>query len=306
MSTKVSSAAGVGGRSLTHEAVEKQLDAMPCSVYEVGIFDMAKDVMHTRVYDRATLLRSVGYLRQRNATGANLYIRPAGEHAFSLIDDLNAASVAALAEKGFRPCVVIETSPGNFQAWVNHGQKLPAALGTEAAKTLAENFGGDPGAAAWRQYGRLAGFTNRKPKYELDGKFPFCRLKTAENVVYEGAPEFVAAASQRLREREAAESERRRAMLAAPSRSAAGRSGDLKSIRDFWESPAYSGDFHRADLAYAAYALSRAVRPADVAQAIASRDLSHKGSAKRVEDYIERTIAKAQERASPGARGLER
>lgn len=289
---------------MTHIAVEKQIDAMPWPKYEIGIFDMAADTMHTRTYDRETLLRSIGYLRQRNVNGCNLYIRPAGEHQYSLVDDLNAESVKSLSQRGFAPAAVIETSPGNFQAWVNHGQTLRAELGTEAAKMLAENFGGDPGAAAWRQYGRLAGFTNRKPKYEVNGRFPFCRLQHASAGVYDAAEPFLASAEQRLRDREAAESERRRAMLDAPARSA--DPGRMKTIRDFWESPVYGGDFHRADLAYAAYALSRGVRPADVAQAIASRDLSHKGSVKRAEDYIERTIAKAQERAAPGARGLER
>lgn len=291
-------------KSLTHIAVEKQIDAMPWPKYEVGIFDMAADVMHTRTYDRDTLIRSIGYLRQRNVNGCNIYIRPAGEHQYSLIDDLNAESVSALSPRGFTPAAVIETSPGNFQAWVNHGQTLRAELGTEASRMLAENFGGDPGAAAWRQYGRLAGFTNRKPKYEVGGRFPFCTLRSSAGGVYAAAGELVAAAEQRLRDREAAEFERRRAMLDAPARSA--DSGRLKTIRDFWESPAYSGDFHRADLAFAAYALSRGVREADVAQAIASRDLSHKGSSKRIDDYIQRTIAKAQERAAPGARGLER
>jgi len=33
----------------------------------------------------------------------------------------------------------------------------------KAARDLAERYGGDPRAAAWRHYGRLAGFTNRKP-----------------------------------------------------------------------------------------------------------------------------------------------
>lgn len=98
---------------------------------------------------------------------------------------------------------------------MNHGQTLRAELGTEAAKMLAENFGGDPGAAAWRQYGRLAGFTNRKPKYEVGGRFPFCRLQQSSPGVYPAAADLVASAEQRLRDREAAEIERRRAMLDA-------------------------------------------------------------------------------------------
>jgi RepB DNA-primase from phage plasmid len=50
-----------------------------------------------------------------------------------------------------------ETSPGNFQASLNHGQVLPKQLSTLAARFLAERFGGDKGAADWRHFGRLAG-----------------------------------------------------------------------------------------------------------------------------------------------------
>ena len=42
---------------------------------------------------------------------------------------------------GFEPCVVVETSPGNFQAWVNHGRVLPKVESTAAARELAERLG---------------------------------------------------------------------------------------------------------------------------------------------------------------------
>jgi hypothetical protein len=42
---------------------------------------------------------------------------------------------------------------------------------------LAERYDADPGAADWRRFGRLPGFTNCKPKYRKpDGLFPFVRL----------------------------------------------------------------------------------------------------------------------------------
>ena len=44
----------------------------------------------------------------------------------------------------------VETSPGNFQAWLRHAQPLPKELGTLAAKTLAVRFGADTSAADWR------------------------------------------------------------------------------------------------------------------------------------------------------------
>jgi hypothetical protein len=37
---------------------------------------------------------------------------------------------------GFSPAVVIETSPGNFQAWLNHGRVLPKDLSSAVAKRI--------------------------------------------------------------------------------------------------------------------------------------------------------------------------
>jgi len=67
--------------------------------------------------------------------------------------------------EGFESAVVVETSPNNFQAWLNHGRVLDAAASTRAAKALVERFGGEPSSTDWRHFGQLAGFTN--PKREL-------------------------------------------------------------------------------------------------------------------------------------------
>jgi hypothetical protein len=65
------------------------------------------------------------------------------------------------------------------------------------------------------------------------------------------------------------------------------------TIDDFRSKSVYGGDGNRIDLAYAVYALSHGMSPADVRSAIASRDLSKKGPEHRQRDYIERTIRKA-------------
>jgi hypothetical protein len=57
--------------------------------------------------------------------------------------------------------------------WLNHGQTLfDRTLSTRAAKELARRFGGDPSSADWRHFGRLAGFTNQKPKRRLQTGLP--------------------------------------------------------------------------------------------------------------------------------------
>ena len=142
---------------------------MGCEVFEVGLFKPTatgkEPVMLPRTWDADALLRSVSWLRHQNRDGRNIYIRPKGEHNLSLVDDLSADRVQAMKTTGFCPALVVQTSPGNFQAWVKHPETLSKEVSTAAARTLAEKFGGDRGAADWRHFGRLAGFTNRKEKY---------------------------------------------------------------------------------------------------------------------------------------------
>src|SRR6202048_1113661 len=181
--------------SKTAEAVEKQGRAMKARTFEVGLFDptAAHGVMLPRLWDLDTLLRSVSWLRLKNLEGRNIYIRPSGEHALSLIDDVSTQTIELLKSEGFAPSVILETSPKNFQTWLCHGQILPKHLSTFAARLLASRFGGDPASADWRHYGRLAGFTNRKEKYRMmDGRFPYVRLREAKGMVYAKANEFLA------------------------------------------------------------------------------------------------------------------
>ena len=67
----------------------------------------------------------------------------------------------------------------------------------------------------------------------------------------------------------------------------------LTPIARFRDNGRYEGDGTRIDLAYAIYALSHGAPEAQVAAAIRSRDLTHKGNDKRQGEYVERTIRKA-------------
>jgi len=77
--------------------------------------------------------------------------------------------------------LVIESSPGNYHGW-GHLSATPLLpdLATAAARELAEQYGGDLHAADWCHYGRLAGFTNRKPeRARADGRPPFVLVRDA-------------------------------------------------------------------------------------------------------------------------------
>src|SRR5216684_2776499 len=58
---------------------------------------------------------TIKWLRHENAKGAHIYVRPAGAHCLSLIDDLSAEAIDRMKAEGFEPAVVVETSTNNFQ-----------------------------------------------------------------------------------------------------------------------------------------------------------------------------------------------
>ena len=286
--------------NLTLEAVKKQSCAMGSQLFDIGLFDpnAAEAVMIPRQWNLDTLLRSVSWLRLKNAEGRHIYIRPAGEHSLSLIDDATIHVVERLKSEGFGPAVVLETSPGNFQAWLRHGKILPKHLSTLAARLLASRYGGDLASADWRHYGRLAGFTNRKDKYrKTDGTFPYVRLHEATGVVYSKAVAFLAEVKSIY------EAERSKVAAPAFSKCRRLRRSNLKRIEDFRAKPIYGGDQTRVDLAYAVYALAHGVPENEARNALASRDLTHKGDGKRQQEYISRTIKKARERIEGNWKG---
>lgn len=282
------------GLTRTQEAVGKQIAAMKSGLYEVGLYRPAvaetQPEMLPRTWDASTLLKSIPWLRWQNSQGRNIYIRPAGEHQFSLVDDLTAENLDRMGREGFPPSVVVETSRGNFQAWLNHGEVLRKDVSTLAARTLAQRFAGDQGAADWRHFGRLSGFTNRKlSRRAANGLYPFVHLIEARDLVYPMAAAFVGTLRERLA-REATEKQRHQERLVACHPSM----GAPLTIDDFRCDTRYGADGNRIDLAFALYALSRGVSEDEVRRAIATRDLSKKGQEKRQQQYIDRTVSKAR------------
>jgi len=263
--------------------------------FEVGVFDASTERMIPRVWDRDTVLKSVAWLRYENLNGRNIYIRPAGEHHLSLVDDLKGAAIQKMKKEGFVPAVLVETSPGNFQAWLNHGKQLQRSLSTAVAKRLAAKFHGDLGSADWRHFGRLAGFTNRKEKYRHpDGHFPYVLLLESTGSTYAKAAAFLADVEAKI-QNEIAEAERKRNLFLKTPRSTREH---LKDIAHFRSDPKYGGAHSRSDLAYAVYSLDHDIPESQVRARIASQALSYLGSAARQHDYIERIIRKATEHLS--------
>jgi hypothetical protein len=123
-----------------------------------------------------------------NTRGGNIYMRlgPSVKDSHPgivMIDDLTVDAVEQLSRDGLEPCLVVETSAGNFQAWIRliAAGSVPYVTMGIVCRHLARAYGGDERAVSPRQPGRLPGLTNRKPKHRQDdGRFPFVKLVHAE------------------------------------------------------------------------------------------------------------------------------
>ena len=281
--------------SVTRSIVAKQLSAMGCQRFDVGILHRDGRMLLREGWSAERIDAAVSWFRRENAQGAHIFVRPHGAHALSLVDDVRADAVAAMKESGFQPAVVVETSPGNFQVWVNHGRVLSDhTFSTQAAKELARRFGGDPSSADWRHFGRLAGFTNQKPKRRLrNGLQPFVRLHECEGRPYGAAREFLEEVKSLA---EKASAERAAWTTSRPTST----KHSVRPLTEFHSDPRYSGDLHRADMAWALHAASRGLPEQQISyEILRARDLSKKGGASKQVDYAERTAIKAVSGVQP-------
>jgi RepB DNA-primase from phage plasmid len=281
--------------STTQSVVRKQLCAMGCKLFEIGVLRMDGRMLLQSGWGSGQIAAALAWLRRENARGAQIFVRPHGTHALSLVDDLNAETILRMTDAGFQPAAVIETSPRNFQAWLNHGRILfDRAFSTHAAKELARRFGGDPSSADWRHFGRLAGFTNQKPKRRLrSGLPPFVRLHQCEGSPYGVAREFL----------EEVKSLAEKASVERAARTTSQSTAIQDSVRpltEFQMDPQYDWDLHRADMAWALHAASRGLSEQQIRHEILhARDLSKKGRPERQFNYARRTAVKALSAVQP-------
>ena len=120
--------------SVTQIAVQRQLVAMGCDTYDIGILRSDARMLLREGRRARWIEHSLRWLKRENARGAHIFVRPHGEHRLTLIDDLDASAILELKHSGFRPAVVIETSVGNFQAWLKHGRVLSRTLEYSGSK----------------------------------------------------------------------------------------------------------------------------------------------------------------------------
>src|ERR1039457_9054 len=142
------------GLLLTRLAIRRQLEAMPHDVFLIRLIHHAtrRAFPGERLWN-ATQLTSVAtirFLRIRNREGCDVYFQPyaKNQNAGYILVDLDgadAAIVRAMRVQGHEPCVVLQTSPGHFQAWLHISPSpLEPSLATAVGKHMARTYGGHP------------------------------------------------------------------------------------------------------------------------------------------------------------------
>ena len=272
----------------TQATIRNLLAALPAPGYDLGFLSEG-GMRRLEAVQALRLLRMLRYLKYRNTNGAHIYIRPTGESAYTLLDDLNRTTLERLDAEGYAPAAVVETGPGSFQAWLRHEQALSKELGTIAAKTLAEQFSADLSAADWRRFGRAPGFTNRKPQHRNGlGFYPFARLHNHSGQPFAEASGFHA----RILTLQRTVAEERTAIRLSfafrPHRFLAS-----VSLTRFRTSQRYRGRPAAADMAFCIAACSQGWAASDVAAELSRCYLSRDANRDRKAAYINRTVTKA-------------
>lgn len=279
----------------TQIAVERMLSALDAPAYDLGVLSERGMLPGLANLDASGVMARIPLLKAHNARGAHIYIRPAGEHRYTVLDDLSSESVARLAADGYEPCAVVETSAANFQAWLKHAEVYPAALSTLAAQTLARRYGADPNAADWRRFGRLPGFTNPKPKYKKEnGLFPYVLLRSNTGLVFSNAARLRLEVTKfyQLQEQER---ETRAAQLQSRPVSVSGQPAySCLSLERFRNAAKFHNRPAAADIAFCVAAISLRMPDDAIAAALDSNYLSSDLNPSRRAAYIRRTITKAR------------
>jgi hypothetical protein len=196
------------GFFLTLQAIRRQLIAMPQELYLVRLIHQAsrRAFPGERLWTAGQLTRetTVRFLRLRNREGCDVYIQPyAAEDRNSgyILLDLDQGEptvVEQMRAHGHEPCVVLQTSPAHWQAWIRVSSiPLEKALASAVAKQLARVYGGDLASAEGRHLGRLAGFTNQKPqRRQGNGHAPWVRVLHARTGLATSGAALLQAASR--------------------------------------------------------------------------------------------------------------
>ena len=224
----------------TAAAVHRQLWSLNCESYEVAIM-RERDGRSVKQTAGFTMLAGAGImlpdLCRQNAKGENVFVRPDPrlDRALVLVDDIEEIGVDTLRDAGLEPCCVVETSLKNLQCWLDFGGIMAPMERKLIARRLAEMVDGDLGSADGVHYGRLAGFTNRKPSHLGEGRnggFPFVLCRFAARLICSRSDEMRQWAQEQAQQ--AARATKQKNAIVYASKSETRLKNDFRRYSDYW------------------------------------------------------------------------
>ncbi len=143
-----------------------------------------------RFFTASEVESKISLLRQKNASGYEIYITPIdAKHHFILIDDAKQDALQKLIDKGFKPALMQQSSKDNYQI-ILKATKAERKDEQSLVNTFMSQLNsklGDPKINGAVHPFRMAGFLNRKDsKIDAEsGMRPITRVLYADNVVCE-------------------------------------------------------------------------------------------------------------------------
>lgn len=178
--------------NLTLIAQERFFAGVTCSKYDILLVPQDGD-RHTQEFlgkkqEKILDHKFQYFLRQANKARDAVYVRPAREieHGYVFIDDIDGCIIDEMKEDGHIFAATLETSPKNFQGWLDAGIPLNELERQALQRYLATQYGGDQGSTSGEHFGRLPGFLNTKfEHFEKGGpgKYPWVMIRDSSGAV---------------------------------------------------------------------------------------------------------------------------
>ena len=138
----------------------------------------------TRGFTPQEIEQRIPEMQRLQRRGENLYYTPLSDTKHHvLIDDMDIKKLEVLIRDGYKPAVVLESSPGNYQAIITV-PKLGTPYDKDVGNRLAERLNreyGDQKLLGCIHPHRAPGYENRKPKHRReDGSYPKVCIRRSE------------------------------------------------------------------------------------------------------------------------------
>lgn len=296
----------------TIQVIRRQLTAMPHDLYRVLLIHSCTPRPIERLWTATQLLHpaTIAFLRVRNHEGYDVYIQPyAGDqNAGYILVDLDHADdqvLERMRRNGHHPCLVLQTSLGHLQAWIQVSiSALEPCIATAVARQLAHEYGGDLASADWRHVGRLAGFTNQKlTRRSPCGYGPWVKIVHASAGLAPQAPALVTSAMHRWRplwlSTQTSDSSQSSSTSTSPQVALRIRAADASAIyQDCMQQWRIAERFPRpdwsvVDLWVARHLLSQGMPAAEVQAVLQLGSPQFPRRHGNPQDYLHRTVARA-------------